>query len=74
MLVQILIAGYANAVISKFHQSLAIATPYISSQEHDKFLARFAKVHTRQDFLSVFGDLNAELLAHGEQKSDFSPW
>lgn len=74
ILVQILIAGYANTVIANFHRSLTIARPYISSQEHDKFLARFAKVHTRQDFLSLFKDLNAVLLANGEQKSDFSPW
>ena len=73
-LVQILIAGYANTVVSRFHQSLAIATPHISSQERDNFLARFAKVRTRQDFLATFAELNAILLAHGEKKSDFSPW
>ena len=72
--VQILLAGYTNTVISRFHQSLTIATPYISQEERNTFLARFAKVRTRQDFISVFTDLNATLVSHGETKSEFSPW
>jgi hypothetical protein len=74
LFVRILLTAYTNTVISRFHQSLAIATPYISVHEHDEFLARFAKVRKREDFLALFANLDAILAANGEARSDFSPW
>ena len=74
LFVQILLVGYTNTIISRFHQALAIAKPHLSQQEYDQFVARFAKVKTRQDFLAVFAGIDDVLVANGETKSDFSPW
>ena len=72
--VQLLMSVYSNTVVANFHRTLAVATPHISSEQRSIYLARFAKVQTRKDFIALFTELNSVLKDNGEPASDFSPW
>ena len=72
--VQLLMSVYSNDIVANFNDTLAVATPYISSEQKSVYLARFAKVRTRSDFITLFGDLNSVLEKNHEPQSDFSPW
>ncbi len=74
LFVQLLMSLYSNAVVANFHRTLAVAAPHISSEERTIYLARFAKVQTRKDFMILFVELNSVLEKNGEARSDFSPW
>jgi hypothetical protein len=74
LFVQILFIGYTNAVVSHFNQTLAIASPYITVDQRTIFIARFASMQSRNDFILLFGDLNKITEAHGQPPSKFSPW
>ncbi len=72
--VQILFLGYTNTVVARFNQTLAIASPYISAEQRTVFLARFASMRTRKDFILLFDELNKIAESHGQPRSNFSPW
>ena len=72
--VQILFFAYTNTVIARFNQTLAVASPYISAEQRTVFVARFASMKTRNDFVLLFEELNKIAESHGQPHSDFSPW
>ena len=74
LFVQLLMRIYANEITVNFYRTLAVAAPHISVEQRSVYLARFAKVRTRKDFVTVFGELNSILEKNGEPRSDFSPW
>jgi hypothetical protein len=74
LFVQLLTNVYSNTIVANFHRTLAVATPHISSEQRSVYLARFAKVQTRKDFITLFAELNSVLKNNGESPSDFSPW
>jgi hypothetical protein len=72
--VQTLFIGYTNTVVARFNQQLAIATPYLTPEQRNMLLARFALIKSRQDFVAVFHELNEVARSHGQPASNFSPW
>jgi hypothetical protein len=72
--VQLLMNVYSNKIVANFHRTLAVAAPHISSEQRSVYLARFAKVRTRRDFITLLGDLDSVLENNREPRSDFSPW
>ena len=74
LFVQLLMGVYANGITANFYRTLAIAAPHISVEQRSVYLARFAKMRGRKDFVAVFGELNSILEKNGEPRSDFSPW
>jgi len=74
LFVQISLMVYADTVIARFNQTLAIVSPYISADQHTIFLARFASIKTRNDFISLFEELNKIAEKNGQARSEFHPW
>jgi hypothetical protein len=74
LFVQLTMSVYSNRIVANFHRILAIAAPHISSEQRSIYMARFAKVRTRRDFMTLFEELNLVLENNGEPRSDFSPW
>jgi hypothetical protein len=72
--VQCLLTFYTNSVTGNFHRTLAVVAPHISSEQRVYYAARFARVHTRKEFVALFAELNALAEQNGEKRSDFSPW
>jgi hypothetical protein len=74
LFVQLLMMVYANSVVANFNRSLAVAAPHISSEQRTAYLARFAKIRTRSDFIILFTEINSVLEQNSEPRSNFSPW
>jgi hypothetical protein len=74
LFVQTLFIGYTNTVVARFNQQLAVVTPYVTREQRDVLLARFALIKSRKDFLALFDELNEIARSHGQPASSFSPW
>ncbi len=74
LFVQTLFIGYTNTVVARFNQQLAVVTPYVTREQRDVLLAKFALIKSRQDFVAVFHELNEVARSHGQPASNFSPW
>jgi hypothetical protein len=72
--VQTLFVGYTNTVVTRFNQQLAVATPYLTPDQRNVLLARFALIKSRQDFVALLDELNEVARSHGQPASSFSPW
>jgi hypothetical protein len=72
--VQILLLSYTNQIIAHYNQELAIITPDITEQQRQIYQARFASMKTRQDFVSLFEEINKTAESHGKPQSTFIPW
>jgi len=72
--VQCNMVGYAFRVHAHFRQALAICRPYISEHDADVFSSRYARIKTRDQFMAIYGELEAIAHANNVELSPFSPW
>jgi len=74
MLLQIGRFIYTNAIISHFQNCLARCAPVLSVDEEEQYLAQFAMVQTRQDYVVLLSSLQRVATSHNIRLRDLDLW
>jgi hypothetical protein len=65
---------YTTGAIDHFEQSFAICLPFMSAQERDDVRSRFARIRTKNDYVSVLSILEQKARDHNIEIPKFSVW
>jgi len=66
--------SYANAAALYFHQSLTICRPMLTDEQEKMFLARFAAMNSRRDYIDLLSDLEETSKRYGKELPPFRIW
>jgi hypothetical protein len=65
---------YTNMAISRYEQRLAIASPFLNSQDEKTIRARFASIEGRSDYVAIINTLDDVIASHGKRPTPLLIW
>ncbi|MEY2485486.1 MAG: hypothetical protein QOH39_1134 [Verrucomicrobiota bacterium] len=66
--------AYTTSAVDHFEQAFAICLPYMSVVERDNVRSQFARVHTKEDYVSVLRTLEDRAQANKVELPKFAVW
>ena len=73
-LIEAIFISYKISAVTHFHQSIAIVSPYIDTQNEKELISKFAQIKSNVDYDNLISELNKIAIKNGKKLPVFNSW